>query len=111
MNPQFSFRCVDKNATLKGILNLDASKACQDSDVPSRIINENADFFTDSLHSSFNNSIYQAEFPSILKLANIFKKVEINSNENYRPVSILPSISKIFERCMFRQISSFMDSN
>ena len=74
MNPQFSFRCVDKNATLKGILNLDASKACQDSDIPSRIINENADFFTDSLHSSFNNSVYQAEFPSILKLANIFKK-------------------------------------
>ena len=33
-----------------------------------------------------------------------------NSKENYRPASILSNISKIFERCMFRQISSFMDS-
>ena len=62
-NPQFSFRCVDKNEILKEILNLDASKACQDSDIPSRIIKENADIFTDFLHSSFNNSIYQSEFP------------------------------------------------
>ena len=89
------------------------SKACQDSDIPSGIIKENADIFTDILHSSFNNSIYQSEFPSILKLANItpvFKKGDRNSKENYRPVSILSNISKIFERCMFRQISSFMDS-
>ena len=85
-NPQFSFRCVDKDEILKEILNLDASKACQDSDIPSRIIKENADIFTDILHSSFNNSIYQSEFPSILKLANItpvFKKGGRNSKENY----------------------------
>ena len=70
-NPEFSFRCVDKDEILKEILNLDASKACQDSDIPSRIIKENADIFTDILHSSFNNSIYQSEFPSILQLENI----------------------------------------
>ena len=40
-----------------------------------------------------------------------FKKGGRNSKENYRPVSILSNISKIFERCMFCQISSFMDSS
>ena len=50
INPQFSFRCVDKDEILKEILNLDASKACQDSDIPSRIIKENADIFR---YSSF----------------------------------------------------------
>ena len=39
-----------------------------------------------------------------------FKKGGRNSKENYRPVSILSNISKIFERCMFCQISSFVDS-
>ena len=63
-NPQLSFRWVDKDEILKEILNLDASKTWQDSDVPSRIIKENADIFTDILHSSFNKSIYQSEFPS-----------------------------------------------
>ena len=57
-NPQFSFRCVDEDEILKEILNLDASKACQDSDIPPRIIKENADIFTYILHSRFNNSIY-----------------------------------------------------
>ena len=110
---QFSFKCLDKDEILIEVLNLDALKACHDSDIPSRIIKENSDIFADVFHSSFNNSIYQSEFPSILKLANItpvFKKGGRNSKENYRPVSILSNISKIFERCMFRQISNFMDS-
>ena len=75
------------------------SKACQDSDIPWRIIQKNADIFTDILHSSFNNLTYQFKFPSILQLANItpvFKKDDRNSKENYRPVSILLNISKIF---------------
>ena len=80
--------------------------------MPSRIIKENADIFTNILHSSFNNSIYDSEFPSILKLANIapiFKKGDRNSKENHRPASILLTISKIFERCLFCQMCSFMD--
>ena len=109
-NPQFSFRCVDKDAILKEIL--DASKAYQDSDIPWRIINENADIFTDIFHYNFNDSIYQSEYPSILKLANItpvFKKGDRSSKENYRPVSILSNIWKICKGYMLRQISSFMD--
>ena len=59
-------------------------------DIPSIIIKEDAHIFTDIFHSSFNNSIFQSEFPSILNLANItpvFKKSDKNSEENYRPVS------------------------
>ena len=57
--------------------------------------------------------VYQSEFPSIRKLANITpvsKKGARNLKENYRPVSILSNTSKTFEQCMFCQISSFMDS-
>ena len=71
------------------------SKACQDSDIPSRIIKQNADVFTDILPSSFNNLIYQSQFAPIFKLVNIslaFKKGDRNFKENYRPVSILSNI-------------------
>ena len=111
--PQFSFRCVDKDEILKEFLNSDVSKACQDSDIPSRIIKQNADVFTDILPSSFNNLIYQSQSAPIFKLVNIslaFKKGDRSFKENYRPVSILSNISKIFERCMFPQISRFVDS-
>ena len=63
-NPQFSFRCVDKDEISKEILNLDASKARQHSHIPPRIMEcmkeskEYADIFTDFLHFSFNNSIH-----------------------------------------------------
>ena len=50
-------------------------------------------------------------FPAALKLAHItpaFKKGSKNSKENYRPISILPNISKIYERCMYKQMSDYL---
>ena len=109
----FLFTGIDKGEILKEILNLDASKACQDTDVPTKILKENADIFADFLHASFNEFVKKLEFPSVLKQANItpvFKKGERECKNNYRPVSILSNVSKIFERIIFRQISYYMDS-
>ena len=39
----------------------------------------------------------------------MFKKGYRGSKENYRPVSILPVISKIFEKLLCKQITIFMD--
>ena len=42
------------------IQNLDASKACQDTDVPTKILKEDADIFADILHASFNEFVKKA---------------------------------------------------
>ena len=89
------------------ILNLDVSRACQDTDIPSKIIKENVDIF-----ASFNTSVTDSEFPSVLKQVNItpvFKKEETYFKDNHRPVSILSNVSKIFQRCMFRKINEYMN--
>ena len=39
----------------------------------------------------------------------IYKKKDRTIVDNYRPVSVLPTVSKIFERLMYKQISSFID--
>ena len=42
-------------------------------------------------------------FPSDSKLADVtpaFKKKSKTSKDNYRPINILPNISKIYERCL-----------
>ena len=81
---------------LRDVLNLDVSKACQDTDIPSKIIKENADIFTSFLHSSFNTSVTNSELSSVLRQANItlvFKKGERYFKDNYRQVSILPNVS------------------
>ena len=51
-------------------------------------------------------------FSQNLKLADItpvYKKKDPTSVENYRPVSVLPSVSKMFERIIQKQFSSFID--
>ena len=53
----FSFSKVTKEEIFRAILNLDVSKAWQDTDIPSKIIKENADIFASFLHSSFNTSV------------------------------------------------------
>ena len=109
----FLFTGIDKEEILKEILNLDASKACQDTDIPTKILKENADVFVDFLHTSFNKFVKKSEFPSALKQANItpvFKKGRTECKNNYRPISILSNVSKIFKRIIFRQMSNYMDS-
>ena len=52
-------------------------------------------------------------FPPDLKLVDVtpvYKNKSKNSKDNYRPVSILPNISKIYERCLYDQIQVFFDS-
>ena len=108
----FSFSKTQRDEILSDILMLETSKACLDTDIPTKIVKGNADIFTNIRASNFNDSIEKFNFPSILKYATItpvFKKGDRNSKDNYRPVSILPNISKIFERCIFRQLSNYMD--
>ena len=52
------------------------------------------------------------KFPEILKngdITAVFQKSFKGSKENYRPVSILPIISKTFEKIISKQITNFMD--
>ena len=73
---------------------------------------ENADSFASCLCDFFNQSIENFEFPSILKNANItpvFKKGYRGSKEHYHPASILPVISKIFEKLLCKQITIFLN--
>ena len=102
-----NFSNVEKKDIFQEIGCLDAPKACQDTDVPTKIIKENAGAFTDFVHSSINFSINNGDFPSYLKLASVvpvFKNDSKNSKNNYRPISILKNISKVYGRVLFKQI-------
>ena len=74
-----------------------------------KIIKSHKDILSYFIHHNFNNSVYSSIFPTELKKADIVpihKKKSKFDIKNYRPVSILPVLSKIFERCMFDQIYS-----
>ena len=110
-NSIFTFSHITKEEVLKEIGNLDTTKSSQDTDIPTKIIKQNSDIFASFICKSFNNMIDSSTFPAPLKLAHItpvFKKGSKNSKENYRPVSILPNISKIYEKCMYKQMFNYL---
>ena len=69
--PVFTFNHITKEDVIKEIKNLDALKALQEDDIPTKIITENSDIFSNFIYQSFNNMIDVCIFPISLKLANI----------------------------------------
>ena len=111
-NSVFSFYEVNKDKIKKESNRLNKNKASQKSDIPIKIIHDNVDIFADFIAESFKGTIKTSNFSNCLKLADItplHKKGRKDNKENYRPVSILPTLSKIFEKILFEQISVFFD--
>ena len=61
---------------------------------------------TDSINSAILNGVFSVE----LKLADVtplYKKSDPEDKTNYRPTSALPSLSKIYEEILYKQLNSF----
>ena len=83
----------------------------QETDIPAKILLENKRFFAGFFQIFFNDVTESSKFPSSLKMANIkafFKKGTKRLKEDYRPISILPLISRIFERIICKQLIFFL---
>ena len=73
----FSLETIDKDQMLQEIENLKSSKTTQESDIPTKIVKENAKLFVYFLLFSFNKCVQQGSFTSCLKKADkntIFNK-------------------------------------
>ena len=63
--------------------------------------------------NAFNESVISCKSLSVLKLVDVkaaHKKKSRLEKTNYRPVSLLPNLSKVFERCKHRQISEYFET-
>ena len=73
-----------------------------------------SDIISTPLACIINKSLQTRHFPNSLKIARvvpIYKGGTVTDINNYRPVSILPLLSKIFERVMFNRLYSFLEKN
>ena len=62
--------------------------------------------------NSINYTIKNGEFPHKFKKSEVIplsKKEDPLKKENYRPVSLLPHVSKVFERVIYKQINSYKE--
>ena len=66
------------------------------------------------LANLFNRCITEGIFPSALKLARVtpvYKKGVASIIANYRPISVISNLSKIFESIIYKRISAYFESN
>ena len=109
-NLYFSLSQLGHDEIMKELNNLDTNKAIQNTDIPTKLIKENSDIFAIFIFENLNNS--HSIFPTSMKnsiITPVHKKGPKTSKDNLRLVSILPNISKIYERVMFKQMSEFFE--
>ena len=105
-----SFNENEKTDVIKEIKNVYIKKVSLSSNIPTKITKEFDDLFATFITENFNLCLNKGEFPEILKIAEVtplYKKVYLFEKDNYRPISILSNISKIFERIMHNQMNNF----
>ena len=98
----------------KPIQNLNCNKAAQQYDIPIKTLKGNSEIFLCILCYNFNHSQFSKVFSNSLKKADIttvFKKDKKFLKNNYRPISILPSVSKIYESCIYDQINNYFHTH
>ena len=80
--------------------------------IPNRLLKIAADVVTPSLTGVFNQSLMTGIFPSDWKLAEvspIFKNG--STTNNYRPISVIPTVAKIFEKNICDQLYQYLNEN
>ena len=91
----------------------ECKKASQKSDIPTKIVKLNADFFGNFICKNLNYCLKKGGFPCVLKHADsipVHEKKIKSDKVNYRPVRILPNLSKIYEELINQQLYEHFNS-
>ena len=91
---------------------MDPRKASIENDIPTKILIGSGDIVRGYLSNIYNTSKEENKYPQSLKQADvttIHKKEDRTLLKNYRPVSLIPIVSKLFGRDMSTQILIYID--
>ena len=102
---------ISQNEVEQSLNHLDTTKAYGQDGIPPRLLKEFSREISTSLCSLFNMSLTTGRLPMEWKYANVIpihKKDCVEPVTNYRPISLLPIISKVLERCVFNNIYPFV---
>ena len=101
-HPSFVFPPIHSHEVLKELQHLSPHKASGCTAISNRVLRETAPVIASSLTHIYNLSLTTATFPSDWKRAivcPIFKnRGEKSDPSNYRPISLLPAVGKVFDK-------------
>ena len=103
-------------AGLKAIIESMPSKTCDLDPLPTSILKKCIDLLLPAIHHTVNLSLSQGYFPDVLKKACVTpliknENLDYDNIKNFRPVSNLPFLGKLIEKCVFLQINTYLCEN
>ena len=110
----FSFQPIDNTVTLQLFSKLTATHSCAHDNISSTVLKYISKEISECITLIVYQSIVTGIYPDKLKVAKvvpIFKKEDKLQLKNYRPISVLPVISKIFENVMLTQLVEYFTTN
>ena len=110
----FKFQVISVTKVVSLLPSLNPCKSTGIDKIPAKIIRMAAPVIAESLTKIFNTEICSETVPFDWKVARVIplhKSGPRNLLNNYRPVSILPVISKVFEKLLYEQLDDYFISN
>ena len=108
----FFFKPVSTTDILTYIQQLNVNKSPGPEDIPIKIIKMSASVIAPVLEHLFNKCLINGVFHDSLKIGKIVpihKKGPKNECCNYRPITLLSPLSKIFEKCISEQMYTYLE--
>ena len=112
INSTFTFKNIDEIIVKKTINNLPTKNSCGYDDISSKLLKVIPPVIIKPLTLLINQVLNTGIFPDKLKIFKvilIYKKGDPQLFENYRPISLVPTISKVLEKIIHKQLSSYFD--
>ena len=100
------------DTVMKILLELNPDKAAGIDNISGKFLKDGAEALAKPVSYICNLSIKLSTFPSdckIAKLKLLFKKGSKTEPKNYRPISLLPLVSKVIEKVIHDQTQCFLD--
>ena len=111
---QFQLTELEESIVLQQLTSLKTNKAIGLDKISARLLKSSANTITPSITKLLNRSILSGKFPKLWKCSKItalFKSGDRSNASNYRPISILPTLSKILEKAVHSQLYQYLVIN
>ena len=111
---RLKFKCITENETTKVNDGLENKTSLGYDGISNTLLKLIQDEVSKPLTLIINQMLTTGIFPDAFKkskIVPIFKKGDSSLLTNYRPISILPTISKIFERVLYNQLYEYVNTN
>ena len=113
---QFEFKQVTADDVKKQFKKIKVNKVTTFNNIPCKILKDSTEVCIPIFTKIVNNDIAISNYPDKMKLADVapvFKsdkkqKKDATDTKNYRPVSVLPSVSKLFEGLIHEQLIEYI---